>query len=121
MKEIKSYVFLYNLQDVLTSLIAVIDFMKNMNAKFNPNPLLFLTFDSFSTEYTLKAAKKELELVREVGIILDYQNAIKGWIIRVITHYTEANLKHIQDYDHKDMHDYNETKESCAIDSISWF
>ena len=37
MREIKDDVFLYNMQDSSTSLAADIGFMKNMNAKFNPN------------------------------------------------------------------------------------
>ena len=35
MKEIEDYIFLYNMQDVLTSLAVDIDFMKKMRSKFN--------------------------------------------------------------------------------------
>ena len=37
LKEIKDYIYLYNMQDVLPSLAVDIDFMTNMSAKFNLN------------------------------------------------------------------------------------
>ena len=47
MKEIEHDVFLYNMQDVLTSLAVDIDFMKNMRAKFNLNHLNFVALPAF--------------------------------------------------------------------------
>lgn len=47
MKEIEDYPYLYKAQDVLTSLTVDIDSMKNMTAKFDLNPLNFVTLTLF--------------------------------------------------------------------------
>lgn len=60
-KEIEDYVFLCNVQDALTSLAVDIDFMKTVRAKFNLNPLNFVTLTSLSWECTLKITKNELK------------------------------------------------------------
>ena len=64
MKEI-DYVYLYNMQDVLTSLAVDINFTKNMSPKFNLNPLNFVTLGLFSCESTQKITKTELELLTD--------------------------------------------------------
>ena len=47
MKEIEDYPYLYKAQDALTSLTVDIDSMKNMTAKFDLNPLNFVTLTLF--------------------------------------------------------------------------
>ena len=90
LKEIKEYVHLYNMQDVLISLAVNIDFMKNMPPKFDFNPLNFVTLASFSWEYALKMTKIELQLPTDVDTtILDYENCIRGEITKVTYHYAE--------------------------------
>ena len=48
MKGKEDYVCLYNMQDVLTSLTLIIDFVKKMSAKLYLNFLNILTLASFS-------------------------------------------------------------------------
>ena len=80
-------ILLYNMQDVLISFAVNVDFMKNMSAKFNLNPLSFVTFGSFSLECALKINKIELGLLTDVNIILDCENGIRGGIKRAIFYY----------------------------------
>ena len=59
---------------------------------------------SFSLEYTLKITKIELKLLKDVNMILDYENGIRGRITRAICQCGET----------KDtMHGYDETRESA--------
>ena len=48
MKEMRDYVYLYNMQNVLASLAVDIYIMKITSGKFNHNPLNFVTIASFS-------------------------------------------------------------------------
>ena len=61
-KDNGNYVFLYNVQDVLTSLTVDIDLMKTVSAKCNLNHLNYVMLALFSWECTLKITKMELEL-----------------------------------------------------------
>lgn len=59
MKEMKDYVFLYNIQD--TSLAVDINFTKNMSAKFNLNTLhYFVMLASLTWEYAVENLKLRL-------------------------------------------------------------
>lgn len=59
MKEMKDYVFLYNMED--TSLAVDINFAKNMSAKFNLNTLhYFVTLASLTWEYAVENLKLRL-------------------------------------------------------------
>ena len=84
-------IILYNKQDVLISLAVNVDFMKNMSAKFNLNPLSFVTFGFFSLECALKINKIEFGLSTDVNIILDYENCIRGGIKRAIFYLCLSN------------------------------
>ena len=88
MKIIESYVFVYSVKDVLTSLASDIDFM---SAKFNLNSVTFVTPALFSWECTLKITKIELELLADGDMIFDYGNAIRREISGAISHYGEAS------------------------------
>lgn len=93
-KKLKYYVHLYDMEDVLTSLTLDIDFMKKLSPNFNLNSLNFVTFDSLLWECALKVTKIELELLRNVNMILDYENSITGRIKTAVFHYVEANNKY---------------------------
>ena len=108
-KIIESYVFVYSVKDVLTSLASDIDFM---SAKFNLNSVTFVTPASFSWECTLKITKIELELLADGDMIFDYGNSIRGEISGAICHYGEANNKYALDY--------NETKESTYVQYLDF-
>lgn len=59
MKEMKDYVFLYNMQD--TSLAVDINSTKNMSAKFNLNTLhYFVMLASLTWEYAVENLKLRL-------------------------------------------------------------
>ena len=79
------------MQNVLKSLAVNTDFVKNMRAKFNLNPLNFITLASFSWKCAVILSKKELELLTDVNLILDYKNGPRGGITRAISHYDEGN------------------------------
>ena len=82
------------MEDVLTSLTLDIDFMKKLSPNFNLNSLNFVTFDSLLWECALKVTKIELDLLRNVNMILDYENSITGRIKTAVFHYVEANNKY---------------------------
>ena len=86
--------------------------MKNMSVKFNLNSLNFVKFASISWKCTLKIIKIELELLTDVEMMPDYENAIGGVITRAICHYGEANNKYMRDYD--------ETKECIFIQYLEF-
>ena len=93
-KKLKYYVHLYDMEDVLTSLTLEIDFIKKLSPNFNLNYLNFVTFDSLLWECALKVTKIELELLRNVNMILDYASSITGSIKTAVFHYVEANNKY---------------------------
>ena len=62
-KDIGDYIFLYKVQDVSMSVVADIDFMKTVSAKFNLNPVDFVMLASFSWECALKITRIEMELL----------------------------------------------------------
>ena len=78
LKEIEDYVYLYNMQNVLTSLVVAIDFMKKMSSNFYLNPLKFVTPASLSWNFTLNITKIKLELLTDVIMVLDYKTNIMG-------------------------------------------
>ena len=85
MKQIEICLYLYNMQNVLISLAVDVDFIKNMSGKFNLKPLNFVPISLFVWECTLKMI--ELELLTDVEIMFDYENAFRGGITRAICHY----------------------------------
>ena len=93
-KKLKYYVHLYDMEDVLTSLTLEIDFIKKLSPNFNLNYLNFVTFDSLLWECALKVTKIELELLRNVNMILDYASSITGSVKTAVFHYVEANNKY---------------------------
>ena len=78
LKEIEDYVYLYNMQDVLTSLVVAMDFMKKMSANFYLSSLKFVTPASLSWNFTLNIIKIEPELLTDVIMVLDYKTNIMG-------------------------------------------
>ena len=59
-----------------------------------------------------KITKADLELLRDVDMILKWQNTNRVRIARAICHYAEANIKHL--------HDFDETKESTYIQYLDF-
>lgn len=85
MKEPEDYTFLYNLQNVLTSLAVDIEFMKNISAKINVKLLNFLALALLSWGNTLKVIKVQLELLTAVDMMHDYEDTIRRCIISAIS------------------------------------
>ena len=75
MKEIENYVYLCNMQDILTPLAANIH---------------FVILVSFSWEYTIKITKIDFKQLTNVNTILDYENGIREGINKAIGHDREA-------------------------------
>ena len=98
------------MQDVLISFAVNIDFMINMSAKFNLNPLNLLALALFSWECTLEITEMELKLLTDVNMILNYKNVFRRGIARAICHYAGSNNKY--------MHDYDETKKVHTFDIL---
>lgn len=86
-KELKNYVYLYDMQDVCTSLAFIIDLMAKMSTKFIPNFLNFVTLALFLWECARKITEIKLELLTDVNMTLDYENRIREGIMRAICHY----------------------------------
>ena len=105
MKEAEGYTFLYNLQNVLTSLAVDIEFMKNISAKINVKLLNFLALALLSWGNTLKVIKVQLELLTAVDMMHDFEDTIRRCIISAIFEIGEENNKCM----------YDETKENTNI------
>ena len=96
MQEKENYLCLYIMQDVLTTLVADVDFMKIMRPKFNLNLFNFVTHVLFSWECFLKWTKTWIINWRWHTY---YKNGITGEITRWYCHLAEANNKYSHDND----------------------
>ena len=100
MRKIKDDVFLYNMQDFLTHWLLIKALWEIWVQSLIPINKLCLRLLFFSSEWTLKTTKAELN----VDMILECKNAIREEITRAISHSAEAS--------NKSLHGLNETTES---------
>ena len=84
---------------MLLVLDAVVNFKKNMYRKYDPDSLNSVTLPSFLQEIALKMTEPEVELLKDINMILDNENGIRPGTTRVILHYAKANNKYMLIFD----------------------
>lgn len=84
---------------MLLVLDAVVNFKKSMYRKYDLDSLNFVTLPPFLREILLKMTEPEVELLKDINMILDNENGIRLGTTRLTLHYAEANNKYMFIFD----------------------
>ena len=98
-KNIKEYLELYLKSDVLLLAEVFENFRTTIFSNYSLDPAHFLTISSLAMQGALLRSGKEIELLREMDVITEFESNIRGGLTSVVQGKVTFNNKYLSTYD----------------------
>jgi hypothetical protein len=95
----KDFLLIYNSLDVL-QLVEIITKFRNISiAKYELDPMHFLSLPGYAWSSFLRFANVKIELITEIDMFLFFEDSIRGGMVDATIRYVKANNKYLPTFD----------------------